>query len=122
MVNRSSDRPKLKVTADGTGVAAHAGSRSLADMADALGLSGGLSGAMAPTRQRRSAHDPGRVVVDLAVMVADGGTSLSDLKVLRHQPELFGNVAVGVGTAGNHLGYVVFRHSCRRGLEVRGAG
>jgi hypothetical protein len=93
MVNRSSDRPKLKVTADGTGVAAHAGSRLLADMADALGLSGGLSDAMAPTRQRRSAHDPGRVVVDLAVMVADGGTSLSDLKVLRHQPELFGNVA-----------------------------
>ncbi len=93
MVNRSSDRPRLKVTAEGTGVAAHAGSRLLADMADALGLSGGLSGAMAPTRQRRSAHDPGRVVVDLAVMVADGGTSLSDLKVLRHQPELFGNVA-----------------------------
>jgi hypothetical protein len=60
-------------------------------MADALGLSGGLSGAMAPTRQRRSAHDPGRVVVDLAVMVADGCTSLSELKVLRHQPELFGS-------------------------------
>ncbi|MBA2751991.1 MAG: IS1380 family transposase, partial [Actinobacteria bacterium] len=93
MVNRSSDRPKLKVTADGTGVAAHAGSRLLADMADALGLSGGLSDAMAPTRQRRSAHDPGRVVVDLAVMVADGGTSLSDLRVLRDQPELFGHVA-----------------------------
>jgi hypothetical protein len=62
-------------------------------MADALGLSAGLSGAMAPTRQRRSAHDPGRVVVDLAVMVADGGTSLSDLKVLRDQPDLFGHVA-----------------------------
>jgi len=48
---------------------------------------------MAPTRHRRSAHDPGRVLVDLAVSVADGGTSLSDLKVLRNQPEVFGAVA-----------------------------
>jgi hypothetical protein len=74
-------------------VAAHAGSRLVADMADVLGLTHGLSAAMAPTRQRRSAHDPGRVLVDLVVMVADGGTSLSDLKVLRDQPDLFGVVA-----------------------------
>ena len=93
MVKRNTRRPRLVVSADGTGVAAHAGSRLLADMADALGLTAGLSVAMAPTRQRRSAHDPGRVLVDLAVMVADGGTSLSDLKVLRDQPELFGAVA-----------------------------
>lgn len=93
MVKRNTRRPRLVVTADGTGVAAHAGSRLLADMADALGLTSGLSAAMAPSRQRRSAHDPGRVLVDLAVMVADGGTSLSDLKVLRDQPDLFGPVA-----------------------------
>ncbi len=69
------------------------GSRLLADMADALGLREGLSAAMAPTRQRRSAHDPGRVLVDLVVSVAGGGTSMSDLKVLREQPEVFGPVA-----------------------------
>jgi len=62
-------------------------------MADALGLREGLSAAMAPTRQRRSAHDPGRVLVDLVVSVAGGGTSMSDLKVLREQPEVFGPVA-----------------------------
>jgi hypothetical protein len=93
MVKRNTRRPRLVVTADGTGVAAHAGSRLVADMADGLGLTAGLSAAMAATRQRRSAHDPGRVLVDLAVMVADGGKSLSDLKVLRDQPELFGTVA-----------------------------
>lgn len=93
MVKRNTSRPRLVVTADGTGVAAHAGSRLLADMADVLGLTIGLSAAMVPTRTRRSAHDPGRVLVDLAVMVADGGTSLSDLKVLRDQPDLFGAVA-----------------------------
>jgi hypothetical protein len=93
MVKRNSGRPGLVVTGDGTGVAAHAGSRLLADMADMVGLTDGLSAAMASTRQRRSAHDPGRVLVDLAVTAADGGTSLSDLKVLRDQPELFGQVA-----------------------------
>jgi hypothetical protein len=83
----------VRVTADGAGVAGHAGSRLLADLADVVGLTQALSAAMAPTRQRRSKHDPGRVLVDLAVMLADGGDSLSDLKVLRNQPDLFGEVA-----------------------------
>lgn len=93
MVKRSSTRPRVKVTADGAGVAGHAGARLLADAADVLGLTGGLSVAMAPTRRRRSKHDPGRVLVDLVVMIADGGRHLSDLKVLRDQPDLFGAVA-----------------------------
>jgi len=57
------------------------------------GLTSGLSEAMAPTVQRRRRHDPGRVLLDLALAVADGGTSLSDLAVLRDQPSLFGAVA-----------------------------
>lgn len=92
-VKRSSRRSKIKVTADGTSVVSHAGSLLLVEMADAVGLRDSLSQAMAPTRKRRSAHDPGDVLIDLAVMLADGGDSLSDLKVLRQQPDLFGNVA-----------------------------
>src|SRR5256714_10744521 len=48
---------------------------------------------MAPTRRRRSAHDPGQVVRDLIVSIADGGDCLADLAVLREQPDLFGEVA-----------------------------
>ena len=48
---------------------------------------------MAPTVERRRRHDPGQVLVDLAVMMADGGDCLSDLAVLRNQPALFGAVA-----------------------------
>lgn len=48
---------------------------------------------MAPTKQRRRGHDRGRVLVDLAVMIADGGEAISDLAILRNQPELFGEVA-----------------------------
>ncbi len=90
-LNRS--RPKLKVTLGGKGVVGHAGARLLADVADALGLSAGLSEAMAPTKQRRRGHDRGEVLADLAVMLADGGETISDVAVLRNQPSLFGAVA-----------------------------
>jgi hypothetical protein len=48
---------------------------------------------MASTRERRSAHDPGIVLRDLAVAIADGGDHVSDLGVLRGQKALFGAVA-----------------------------
>jgi hypothetical protein len=92
-VKRNPTRPPLTVTADGTNVVGHAGARLLSDLADALGLTEGLSVAMAPTKQRRRGHDRGQVLVDLAVMIADGGEAISDLAVLRDQPSLFGQVA-----------------------------
>jgi len=85
--------PVLTVTPDGKGVAAHAGSRLLAEMAEVTGLRSAMSEAMAPTVKRRRRHDPGQVLVDLAVTIADGGDCLSDLAVLRSQPSLFGAVA-----------------------------
>lgn len=92
-MQRNSTRPRLLVTGDGRHVVAHAGCRVLCDLADALGLTGGLSTAMAPTKQRRRGHDRGQVLIDLAVMLADGGEAISDLAVLRDQPSLFGEVA-----------------------------
>lgn len=86
-------RPRLTVTGDGKNVASHVGSRLVADLADALGLTAGLSEAMAPTRQRRGGHDRGQVLVDLAAAIADGGETISELVVLRDQPDLFGKVA-----------------------------
>jgi hypothetical protein len=81
------------VTADGKGVAAHAGTRLLAEVADFVGLTSALSDALAPTVQRKRRHDPGRVLLDVALTLADGGDCLSDLAVLRDQPALFGAVA-----------------------------
>ena len=97
-MKRNSTRPRLWVTGDGKNVVAHAGARVLCDLADVLGLTDGLSAAMAPTKLRRRGHDRGRVLVDLAVMLADGGEAFSDLGVLRDQPTLFGEV-VSVPTA-----------------------
>jgi hypothetical protein len=71
----------------------HAGARLLCDLAEASGLADGLSTAMAGTKQRRRGHDRGGVLVDLAVMLADDGQTISDLRTLRNQPALFGEVA-----------------------------
>src|SRR5689334_24702502 len=44
-------------------------------------------------RERRRRHNPGRVIRDLAVLLADGGDCLSDLRAVRNQAPLFGPVA-----------------------------
>jgi Transposase DDE domain group 1 len=88
----------VDVVADATGLSSRAGSALLALVAQRLGLTDGLSAALAGIRERRSGHDPGRVLCDLAVMAADGGRCVSDLAVLAGQPALFGDVA-SVSTA-----------------------
>jgi hypothetical protein len=93
MVKRNRRRPGVKICGGGTGIVNHAGARLLADLADTVGLTAALSTAMAPTKQRRRGHDRGEVLVDVAVMLADGGETISDVAVLRDQPELFGEIA-----------------------------
>ncbi len=84
---------KVEVSSDGEGLVSHAGAFLLSQLADRIGLTKALSEAMAPTRERRSAHDPGVVIRDLCVAIADGGDCVSDLGVLRGQEDLFGRVA-----------------------------
>jgi hypothetical protein len=71
----------------------HAGSALLVQVADKLGLRAGLSSRLAGLKRRRRGHDPGRVIRDLAVMLADGGECVSDLGAVRDQEALFGAVA-----------------------------
>lgn len=104
-MKRNRVRPRLKVTTGGRGVVNHAGARLLCDLAEATGLVDGLSAVMATTKQRRRGHDRGQVLVDLAVMLADDGKTISDLRTLRNQPALFGEVA-STPTAWRTLGAV----------------
>ncbi len=83
----------VDITADGEGLVSHAGSALLAQVADKTGVTRALSLRLAGMKERRSGHDPGRVIRDLAVMLADGGECLSDLGGLRDQQVLFGDVA-----------------------------
>jgi hypothetical protein len=92
-VKTQTTRQTVEVRADGEGIVSHAGAHLLAELADRVGLSTALSEAMAPTRERRSAYDPGVVLRDLIVSIADGGDCVTDLGVLRDQEALFGPVA-----------------------------
>jgi hypothetical protein len=71
----------------------HAGSALIAQVADKVGLTRALSLRLAVLKQRRRGHDPGRVIRDLAVMLAAGGECVSDLGAVREQTALFGPVA-----------------------------
>jgi hypothetical protein len=79
MVMRDGRLVTVEVTADGAGSVSPAGSALLAQVADTLGLTRGLSVRSGVVKQRRRGHDPGRVLQDLAVMLADGGECVSDL-------------------------------------------
>lgn len=92
-MHTTGSRPKLVVSADGRGVVNHAGSRLLADLADVTGLTGAFTDGLRRLRPRGTGHDPGRIAVDLAVMLADGGEAIADLALLRDQTEVFGPVA-----------------------------
>jgi hypothetical protein len=83
----------VEVTADGEGLVSHAGAALLVELADRMGLTGGLSEELSVTRERRSAHDPGCVLRDAAVMLADGGDCVTDIAAYRGQERLFGRRA-----------------------------
>jgi hypothetical protein len=83
----------VEVTSDGAGLVSHAGSALLAQVADKVGLTSALSLRLGVLKARRRGHDPGWVVRDLAVMLADGGECVSDLGSQRDREALFGPVA-----------------------------
>ena len=86
-------RPKITVSADGSGIVSQAGALLLTQTMRATGLDRGLRAALERWRAPRAVHDPGKIVTDLAAAVAAGGDCLADVAVLRSQPELFGPVA-----------------------------
>jgi len=83
----------LRITADQDGLSSRSGSVLLPELAARLGLERELSRGLRQVFSRRPLHDPGRVIVDLATMLIDGGDCVSDLGALAEQPDLFGRVA-----------------------------
>jgi hypothetical protein len=82
----------FEVSADGRGMTGRAGLGLVAQVADRVGLTAGLGRVIGRCRAWRR-HDPGKVVRDLVLTLADGGDALRHMKVLEGQPELFGDIA-----------------------------
>ena len=74
------------ITTDGTEVVSDAGTVLLAELADRIGLTAALSEATDGLRARRAGHAPGRVLVDVAVVIADGAVTIPDVQALADQP------------------------------------
>jgi hypothetical protein len=91
-VKRTSWWQGLSVTADDAGVVPLAGSVAVRLLADRVGLTDGLSAALA-RRGFSPGHARGQVWVDVAVMLTAGGEAIADIDTLRHQPDLWGPVA-----------------------------
>ncbi len=68
----------------------HAGTVLLGELADRIGLTAALSEATDSLRERRAGHDPGRVLVDVAVAIADGAVTITDVQALADQEGLHG--------------------------------
>ncbi len=93
MRNRSGLYPRLAVDGQGKKVVSGAGGVLLTRTAATVGLDRALSAALSPWRRPLACHDPGKVLLDLAMSLAMGGDCLADVAQLRAHPQVFGPVA-----------------------------
>ncbi|MBO8192034.1 IS1380 family transposase [Streptomyces oryzae] len=93
MKKRSGSYPRVRVEGNGRGMVSQAGAVLLAKTVRKTGLDSAISAALAPWRKPRAVHDPGKILMDVALAVALGGDCLADVGLLRAEPALFGPVA-----------------------------
>ncbi len=63
-----------------------AGAVLLVETARKVGLDQAISAALTPWRRARAVHDPGKILLDVALAVALGGDGLADVAMLRAEP------------------------------------
>lgn len=74
---------RVKVNADGDGLVSQAGAELLGERAGHTGLIDAWDAALIGTYKANPIHFPGSVLCDLAISIADGACSISDLCGLR---------------------------------------
>ena len=92
-MNSSRRRRGIAIDTKTESLISSAGGSLLTETARVVGLDRALSEQLGQWRSVRAVHDPGKIILDLAVAVALGGDALSDVALVRAQPELFGPVA-----------------------------
>jgi DDE family transposase len=90
---RSGFYPRPAADAAGSKVVSQAGGLLLTETIRAVGLGRELSAVLAPWWRRLAAHDPAKILLDLAVTLALGGDCLADIALLRAEPGVYGPVA-----------------------------
>ncbi|GHH87960.1 hypothetical protein GCM10017771_31280 [Streptomyces capitiformicae] len=85
--------PRVRVEGGGSGAVSQAGAVLLVETVRKVGLDPTIWAALAPWRKPRAVHDPGKVLLDVALGVARGGDCLADVALLRAEADVFGPVA-----------------------------
>ncbi|MYV49679.1 IS1380 family transposase, partial [Streptomyces sp. SID2888] len=93
MKKRIGSYPHVCVEGGGRSVVSQAGAVLLVETVRKTGLDQAISAALTPWRKARAVHDPGKILLDVALAVALGGDCLADVGMLRAEPALFGPVA-----------------------------
>jgi len=90
---RSRFYPHVRVDTSNSRAVGQAGGVLLTEAVTVAGLDAALSAALASWRKPLAVHDPGKVVLDLAVSLLLGGDCLADIGLLRAEPGVYGRVA-----------------------------
>jgi Transposase DDE domain group 1 len=90
---RSRFYPRVRVDTSNSTAVGQAGGVLLTEAVAVAGLDAVLSAALASWRKPLAVHDPGKVVLDLAVSLVLGGDCLADIGLLRAEPGVYGRVA-----------------------------
>ncbi|MFF5655116.1 IS1380 family transposase [[Kitasatospora] papulosa] len=93
MKKRIGSYPRVRIEGGGRAVVSQAGGVLLVETVRKSGLDTAISEALAPSRRPRAVHDPGKILLDVALAVALGGDCLADVAMLRVEPAVFGAVA-----------------------------
>lgn len=93
MKKRIGSYPRVRAEGGGRAVVSQAGSVLLVETVRKAGLDTAISAVLTPWRKARAVHDPGKILLDVALAVALGGDCLADVGMLRAEPAEFGPVA-----------------------------
>ncbi|MCF6526184.1 IS1380 family transposase [Streptomyces sp. JJ36] len=93
MKKRTGLYPRVRTRSGSSAIVSQAGGVVLTQTIRKTGLDTALSAALHPWRKPRAVHDPGKVLLDVALSVALGGACLADVGMLRAEPGVFGPVA-----------------------------
>lgn len=85
--------PRVRVDDAAAGLVSQAGATLLVRTLQRVGIDTALQEALRGWRRPSAVHDPGKVILDLALTLAVGGDCLADVAQLRVSPGVFGAVA-----------------------------
>ncbi|GEC04733.1 hypothetical protein SSP24_23880 [Streptomyces spinoverrucosus] len=96
MKKRIGSYPHVRVEVGGRRVVSQAGAVLLVETIRKTGLDQAMSAALAPWRKHRTVHDPGKVLLDVALAVALGGDCLADVGMVGVSDRRFGHSSPSV--------------------------